>query len=53
MFPLQYGDTTHTFIDRSLYSGPFLPGYAVSAKDPLSNKLYVYNIAFSSLDLKL
>jgi 4-hydroxyphenylpyruvate dioxygenase len=22
-----YGDTVHTFVDRSSYSGPFLPGY--------------------------
>ena len=22
-----YGDTIHTFVDRSAYSGPFLPGY--------------------------
>jgi 4-hydroxyphenylpyruvate dioxygenase len=23
-----YGDTLHTFVDRSAYSGPFLPGFA-------------------------
>ena len=22
-----YGDVTHTFVDRSRYNGPFLPGY--------------------------
>lgn len=28
-----YGDTTHTFVDRSKYTGPFLPGY----RAPLSH----------------
>jgi 4-hydroxyphenylpyruvate dioxygenase len=28
-----YGETRHTLIDRSRYSGPFLPGFA--ARDPL------------------
>ncbi|KAJ8061799.1 hypothetical protein OCU04_009593 [Sclerotinia nivalis] len=33
-----YGDTTHTLISRSNYTGPFLPGYRAtpaSKKDPL------------------
>lgn len=34
-----YGDTTHTFIDRSLYTGPFLPGYAPCKPDILTSKL--------------
>ncbi|KAL1601563.1 hypothetical protein SLS60_006478 [Paraconiothyrium brasiliense] len=36
-----YGDTTHTLIEKSSYSGPFLPGYAPapSASDPLSKFL--------------
>lgn len=30
-----YGDTTHTFIRRTTYTGPFLPGYrATTAADP-------------------
>lgn len=28
-----YGDTTHTFIDRSKYNGPFLPGYKLINKN--------------------
>ena len=28
-----YGDTIHTFVDRSGYDGPFLPGY-VAVQDP-------------------
>ncbi|XP_013413991.1 4-hydroxyphenylpyruvate dioxygenase [Lingula anatina] len=32
-----YGDTTHTFVDKSKYKGKFLPGYKDHpAKDPLS-----------------
>ncbi|KAH9515138.1 hypothetical protein Btru_019312 [Bulinus truncatus] len=35
-----YGDTTHTLIDRSKYSGPFLPSYrAAQVKDPLLKSL--------------
>ena len=31
-----YGDTTHTFMDKSKYSGWFLPGYVKPKKeDPL------------------
>ena len=26
-FPLQYADTTHTFVERSNYKGLFLPGF--------------------------
>ncbi|EME79664.1 uncharacterized protein MYCFIDRAFT_212281 [Pseudocercospora fijiensis CIRAD86] len=30
-----YGDTTHTFIQRTTYTGPFLPGYrAITTPDP-------------------
>jgi 4-hydroxyphenylpyruvate dioxygenase len=28
-----YGDTLHTFVDRSQYDGPFLPGFAPVADD--------------------
>nr|CAD7262459.1 unnamed protein product [Timema shepardi] len=32
-----YGDTTHTFVDRSQYKGPFLPGYHKPLlEDPLT-----------------
>ncbi|PGH13310.1 4-hydroxyphenylpyruvate dioxygenase [Helicocarpus griseus UAMH5409] len=35
-----YGETTHTLIERSEYSGRFLPGYrAETARDPLSRFL--------------
>jgi 4-hydroxyphenylpyruvate dioxygenase len=31
-----YGDTTHTLVDRSRYTGPFLPGFVgVTSEDPL------------------
>ena len=28
-----YGDTIHTFVERSSYSGPFLPGYRAVTED--------------------
>jgi 4-hydroxyphenylpyruvate dioxygenase len=28
-----YGDTTHTFVNRSEYAGPYLPGYVSIAED--------------------
>ncbi len=31
-----YGDTIHTFVDRSNYSGPFLPGYRSESEDNLA-----------------
>ncbi|GAM24878.1 hypothetical protein SAMD00019534_080530 [Acytostelium subglobosum LB1] len=32
-----YGDTTHTFVERSKYDGAFLPGYEVAKhRDPLA-----------------
>ncbi|MBV8553603.1 MAG: 4-hydroxyphenylpyruvate dioxygenase [Acidobacteriaceae bacterium] len=32
-----YGDTIHTFVERSQYSGPFLPGFiAVARPDPVA-----------------
>ena len=36
-----YGDTTHTFVDRSQYNGQFLPGYKVHpmCEDPLLKTL--------------
>ena len=29
-----YGDTIHTFVERSRYEGPFLPGFQESSSDP-------------------
>lgn len=35
-----YGDTTHTFINREAYTGPFLPGYAtIDERDPINDFL--------------
>ncbi|XP_023313045.1 4-hydroxyphenylpyruvate dioxygenase [Anoplophora glabripennis] len=34
-----YGDTTHTFVDRSLYRGAFLPGFAPCQEDILGKQL--------------
>lgn len=34
-----YGDTIHTFVDRSLYRGPFLPGFITTPEDSLANRL--------------
>ena len=31
-----YGDTIHTFVDRSKYHGPFLPGYRFEEEDHLA-----------------
>jgi 4-hydroxyphenylpyruvate dioxygenase len=40
VFLFQYGDTTHTFVDRSAYNGIFLPGYKEPLQeDVLSKKL--------------
>jgi 4-hydroxyphenylpyruvate dioxygenase len=34
-----YGDTLHTFVDRSAYTGPFLPGYAARERGTDSGML--------------
>lgn len=35
-----YGDTTHTFVNREAYVGPFLPGYEIPGeKDPINEFL--------------
>ncbi|EME44291.1 hypothetical protein DOTSEDRAFT_71953 [Dothistroma septosporum NZE10] len=40
-----YGDTTHTFITRTTYTGAFLPGYRAStAKDPVNAYLPPINL---------
>ncbi|CAH1137994.1 unnamed protein product, partial [Phyllotreta striolata] len=41
-----YGDTTHTLIDRSLYRGSFLPGYAPIGEDALGKLLPSTNLDF-------
>ncbi|GAB1602610.1 4-hydroxyphenylpyruvate dioxygenase-like [Argonauta hians] len=42
-----YGDTTHTFVDRSNYNGPFLPGFKlIEETDPLLPALPVINLQF-------
>lgn len=44
---IQYGDTTHTFVERCAYRGPFLPGYhAVDGKDLLLEQLPAINLNF-------
>ncbi|RVE51712.1 hypothetical protein evm_003684 [Chilo suppressalis] len=41
-----YGDNTHTLVDRSKYSGPFLPGYQTLQADPISKHLPKIEINF-------
>ncbi|XP_022920227.1 4-hydroxyphenylpyruvate dioxygenase-like [Onthophagus taurus] len=41
-----YGDTTHTLIDRSQYTGKFLPGFKDSPHDTLSKTLPVIKLDF-------
>ncbi|CAH1122123.1 unnamed protein product [Ceutorhynchus assimilis] len=41
-----YGDTVHTFVDRSLYRGTFLPGFAVVSDDILSQQLHPVKLDF-------
>jgi len=55
-----YGDTTHTFVDRSQYKGIFLPGYkAPRVKDVLSptlpkcGALYIDHIVGNQPDLTM
>lgn len=47
IFVLQYGDTTHTFVERTGYTGLFLPGFQPPLfKDPLLTKLWVSILFF-------
>ncbi|GAM24382.1 hypothetical protein SAMD00019534_075570, partial [Acytostelium subglobosum LB1] len=55
-----YGNTTHTFIDRSNYKGVFLPGYSTSVlKDPFSTitpaagLLHIDHIVSNQPDLEM
>ncbi|KAL4705934.1 hypothetical protein ACJJTC_017516 [Scirpophaga incertulas] len=41
-----YGDNTHTLVDRTKYSGPFLPGYQILNTDPISKYLPKVEINF-------
>ncbi|PPJ57493.1 hypothetical protein CBER1_09928 [Cercospora berteroae] len=44
-----YGDTTHTFIQRTTYTGAFLPGYrAITTPDPTTK--YLPNIDLEAID---
>ena len=39
-----YGDTIHTFVERSNYSGPFLPGYRAVEQDPIARPVGLLHI---------
>ena len=39
-----YGDTIHSFIDRSKYRGPFLPGYKAMGKKTEGPLLYIDHV---------
>lgn len=44
-----YGDTTHTLVDRSKFSGAFLPGYVATTVDDPVNK-FLPKIDFIEID---
>jgi len=39
-----YGDTIHTFVERSGYLGPFLPGFRAVASDPVARPVGLLHI---------
>ena len=39
-----YGDTIHTFVERSAYSGPFLPGFRAVAGDTVARPVGLLHI---------
>jgi 4-hydroxyphenylpyruvate dioxygenase len=39
-----YGDTIHTFVERSGYCGPFLPGFRAVASDPVARPVGLLHI---------
>ena len=39
-----YGDTIHTFVDRSRYNGPFLPGFRPVERDPVARPVGLLHI---------
>jgi 4-hydroxyphenylpyruvate dioxygenase len=46
-----YGDTTHTFIQRTTYTGPFLPGYRAPATKGAVQPLDPINILLPTVPL--
>ena len=39
-----YGDTVHTFVERSAYSGPFLPGFRAVDSDPVARPVGLLHV---------
>ncbi len=39
-----YGDTIHTFVERSGYLGPFLPGFRTVASDPVARPVGLLHV---------
>jgi 4-hydroxyphenylpyruvate dioxygenase len=39
-----YGDTIHTFVERSAYSGPFLPGFRAVESDPVARPVGLLHV---------
>jgi 4-hydroxyphenylpyruvate dioxygenase len=47
-----YGDTIHTFVDRTNYTGAFFPGYQAIANDPIAHPVghIVGNVGWNSMN---
>ncbi|MGA7342187.1 MAG: 4-hydroxyphenylpyruvate dioxygenase [Terracidiphilus sp.] len=39
-----YGDTIHTFVERSAYAGPFLPGFRAVESDPVARPVGLLHV---------
>jgi 4-hydroxyphenylpyruvate dioxygenase len=39
-----YGDTIHTFVERSAYNGPFLPGFRAVPSDPVARPVGLLHV---------
>ncbi len=39
-----YGDTVHTFVDRSRYTGPFLPGFRATPSDTIARPVGLLHV---------
>ena len=39
-----YGDTIHTFVERTAYSGPFLPGFRAVEHDPVARPVGLLHV---------
>jgi 4-hydroxyphenylpyruvate dioxygenase len=39
-----YGDTIHTFVERSAYTGPFLPGFRAVETDPIARPVGLLHV---------